>query len=354
MVGEEAVAALRSLWEWQKTVQEFAPDDVVHAVRKVLDEAGDPGNVVANYAATSAQMNSTGNYSGNFGNTDSGTPLDTGAVRDYNKDLQTIQGIKNISLLSDYEVELKRISNTFNQLAPYVHGPEDLRQEEAALEAMANEAGGIATYKTNPDGSKTLAGGALYECIKATKAPKGYVGDGGAFPANLVTKDTPRYIKEGGPTGRVSFLFTTSNDGKLRALPAWLLEALPPTQSFLPNWHVAQGQGLKLFGKNPFPNDGQEEYPAGVKDTAFTTVGTAGNFFGDTMSFYRPNTYSPSGTVPAGTYVPPDPAHIVQTLAPGVNLDDNKLLRNDDIATINLQPILNALVGLENALRMFP
>ena len=262
----------------------------------------------------------------------------TQTVRDYNKDLQTIQNVTNQSTLSDYEVDLLRISNTFNQLAPYIHGPDDLKSAEGDLSTMQNEAGNIATFDSK---TGTLKGGALYACIQETFDPSNptYVGDGGDFPASLVTKQTPRYIKDGGPTGRLLFPYVVSNDGKVQTLPTWLVTALPPTQSFLPNWHYSEGSGINVIGKNYFPADGQPDYPSGINNQVFFFP----QYWGDPMMFNNGD--------------PGDPLNEIlqpQTNAgEGVTLDANKIIRSTGVSEINLQPIKNAMSGLENILWMF-
>jgi|GEM_PF-7100865 len=280
----------------------ISAQQVTRTVR-VLDAGGNVGDIVPNYAAGA---NSADTLLANTGSipmqtADVTTVVSAPTVRDYNKDLLEIQNVTNVANLTDYEIELKRISNTFSQIAPYIHGSEDLKQEEAVLDTITNESGNIATYKA--DG--TLKNGVLFQCINDTSSPKS------------------RYIKDGGPTQRLNFVFINSTDNTIQQLPKWLTDALPPSQSFLPEWHYAQGSGVVLYGRNPFPNDGEPPYPAGVNETESYFP----NYQGHVMT----------GSSGIGTDQHGGP----------VKLDYDKLIRSDDISTINLQPVTNALRGLE-------
>ncbi len=285
---------------------------------QVLDPTGNDLAVIPNYAV-SEKINastSTANLSATSANTQGSV---TGAVRDYNADLQILKGLSNQSGLSDYEAELLRISNSFQQLAPYIHGPDDLKQEEAVYDQINNKnlaIGSINNADGTIDGMRKSATGMLADCIKRTTiAPDG---------------TSPRYITDGGPTNRVAFSFYSSNDGTVENLPQALLKVIPPQQSFLPDWHYAQGHGIKLFGKNPFPNDGEADYPASQKDQAFFFP----NFWGDPMAD-APGFTGPGETVGS------------------VTIDYNKLIRSSGVSTINVQPINNALVGLEHIIGIY-
>ncbi len=275
----------------------------------------DPNGIVVNKSVSNyAVKTNIGNalYSGMLTDgTGGNTP-----VRDYNKDLQTIQNITDVSSLSEYEQQLRKINDTFQQLAPYIHGVEDLRKEEAVLSAMLNEKNSIAGMDAN---GTLLKNTSLAQCIKATTDPK-----------------SP-YLRDGGPTARVLFSFVTANGATTANLPTWLTDLIPPQMSFLPDWHYAQGNGVQLRGKNWFPKDGEPEYPADKKDCSFlfnnfhgnTMTGTAGM---DTASAFACSSGNNSGTA---------------------TLDNEKLIRNDDISSLDLQPIDNALKGLEHIVRMY-
>ncbi|MEI8130339.1 MAG: immunoglobulin-like domain-containing protein [bacterium] len=289
---------------------------------QVLDPAGNTLPTIPNYAVSEKINTSLNNaiLSVNGVATQSNsTTTQTNGVRDYNADLQVLKGLSSQSGLSDYEAEILRISNSFQQIAPYIHGPDDLKQEEAVFDQISNKNFAIGSIK-DPDGTidgmRKSATGMLADCIKRTAvAPDGTV---------------PRFITDGGPTNRVAFSFYTSNDGTIENLPQALLKVLPPQQSFLPDWHYAQGNGIKLFGKNPFPNDGEQDYPADQKNQAFFFA----NFWGGPM-VDAPGFSGPSESVGS------------------VKLDYNKLIRNHDVSTINIQPINNALVGLEHIIGIY-
>jgi hypothetical protein len=225
-------------------------------------------------------------------------------VRDYNKDLQAIKSIRDISSLTDYENELKSINNIFGQIAPYIHGLDDLNTEQAVLDTMMSTSSQIAVYDpTQPNSQPTK--GALAQCIKITKSPS-----------------------YKGPTARVAFSYLASNDGTVKNLPSWLTATLPPSQSFLPDWHFAQGEGVELYGKNWYPTDGEPAYAPDIQDHDFLFR----NYYGNTMKLMT--------------------GSMIQTIGP-VTLDNNKLIRSDDISTITKQPVINAMKGLEHIVGMY-
>ena len=241
---------------------------VIRTVR-VPDPTGSDLTTIPNYAVSEKVNNvNSANISASGATTQNGATA--GVVRDYNADLQMLKGLSNQSGLTDYEAEILRISNSFQQLAPYIHGPDDLKQEEAVADQISNKISAIGSINDadgTVDGMRKSATGMLADCIKRTSiAPDGTV---------------PRYITDGGPTNRVAFAFYTSNDGTIENVPAALLKVLPPQQSFLPDWHYSQGQGIKLYGRNPFPNDGEPDYPADQKEHTFWFM----NYHGDSMSY---------------------------------------------------------------------
>ena len=291
--------------------------NAVQATRsvRVVDASGSVGHIVVNAAVKDySAANTTAALGGEGGNTN--IVSSTATVRDYNKDLQAIQNISNIATLTPYEAELRRISNTFQQLAPYVHGVDDLKQEEATLDIINNEASQIAVYPAGTSLDGEPASGMLKDCIDDTAAGS-------------------QYQKDGGPLGRIPFSFVTSNSDTVPySIPSWLTTMLPPSMSFLPDWHFAGGSndsegknytGFQLFGKNWFPGDGYT-VPADQAGKAFFFP----YFDGDNM------------TGPTG----PSTVDVV-------SVDYDKLIRNNDVVTINNQPVQNGLMGLENIVGMY-
>ncbi len=135
-----------------------------------------------------------------------------GPARNYKADLEKAKNTK-FALLNAYELELRRISDTFKLISPNIHGPEDVRNEEAALSTLET------TFDTIGG-----TGGYVEQCI-ATMQSSNYTGpeDRVAFPPELT-----QYL-------------TRSTGHKL-------LTIFPPTGSFLPDWHYAQGSGVVLSG----------------------------------------------------------------------------------------------------------
>ncbi len=242
-------------------------------------------------------------------------------VRDYNSDLQAVQAIADVGTLTDYELELKRIDNTFQQLAPYIHGVDDLRKEEAVYETLNNEALNI--Y------DPVKKSGVLADCVKRTS-------------------DTSAYAKAGGPTARVLFSYYVENGTRIQSLPTWLTDALKPQQSFLPDWHFAQGGGLDLLSFPTYPPGNQQ------KTAEYKTL----NYVGSAMVMRPVNLFyagvvGSGGSSSTGQINMSDPANLVETFAPGVTVDYNKLIYNHDISTINWQPTVNALLGFEHVLGVY-
>jgi hypothetical protein len=277
----------------------ISASQVTRSVRVIDPATGNPGPIITNNAKNIST-------SSNFATANVGEDISV-AVRDYYKDLQAVQNLTNTSSLSDYEVELRRINNTFQQIAPYIHGPQDLKNEEAAYYVMENESKNLVDFK--PDG--TLNPNSLMaQCIHDTSGT------------------TSQYIKAGGPTARVSFNFIASEDGAIGSLPAWLLEKLPPVPSFLPDWHYAMGGGgLILTGRNPFPDDGEPTYPPDLLEKELYFQG------------YRGQEMKMVGAE-------------IETQA-SLTIDYNKLIHNDDVANFTRQPMWNSLVGLEHIVGMY-
>ncbi len=171
--------------------------------------------------------------------------------RDYKADHEAAKKLK-FAELSPYQLELRRIADTFKLVSPKIHGPEDVRNEEAALSTLET------SYDTI--GGK---GGYVEQCI-ATMQSSNYTGpeDRVAFPPELVP-----YLTK--PTGHK------------------LLDLFPPTGSFLPDWHYAQGSGIVTSGGS------------------------------------------------------------------GTAADPDKLIKNDDVVTINIQGESRALSGFEEFLGMW-
>ena len=265
----------------------------------------DPNNSVLpdiqNYAVKNEPFSKT-NLLPDIGTLD-GSGTGSTPIRDYNKDLLAIKNMRDISSFTDYELELRAINNIFSQIAPYIHGVDDLNSEQAVLDTMMLSSNNIATFdKTTGE----LTGGVLNQCIKTTTKP-GYKG----------------------PTARKLFAYLASNDGTIKKLPEWLTTKLPPSQSFLPDWHFAQGNGQQLDGKNWFPGDGEPAYPPDIQGKQFTFH----NYNGNTMKLN-------GGTM------------IVEVNGP-VSLDDDKLIRNDDVVNMTWQPVINAMKGIENLTGMY-
>lgn len=194
----------------------------------------------------------------------------------YYQDLQAALAIKNIALLSDYQVELKRISNTFSLIAPAIHSQDDLTAEESGLNSIKDV---YYSYTIVPNGYIDL-------CIKDVKDKK-YIGPNTrmSFPAELDvylrnTQESPNMVAPG--------------------LPADLTDTLKPDMSFLPNYFYGMGQ------KNASTGDNQ-------------------------LGFFQTK-YG-----------------IDQTQEPY----KSRVIQNDDIVTINSQPIPNALRGFEQFINTY-
>lgn len=192
-------------------------------------------------------------------------------VHHYKQDLQEALAIKNISLLSDYQLELKRINSAFALIAPNIHSLDDLTDQEAGLQAIMDV---YYSYTIVPNGYIDL-------CIKDVQS-KNYTGPKTrvAFPAELDvylrnTSEAPNMVAPG--------------------LPSDLTVALKPDLSFLPNYFYGMGQRA------------------------------------DQKSFFQ----SKYG--------------IDQSVAPY----KDRVIQNDDIVTINSQPIPNALRGFEQFIRTY-
>ena len=288
---------------------------------RVVDATGSVGHIVTNpavknYSGVSAAAAITGTAGIAVLNQAASQPA---TVRDYQKDLLAIQNVTNLSNLTPYEAELKRIDNTFQQLAPYIHGTDDLKQEEVTLDTMNNEQSQLAFYPAGTSVNGEPASGALRECIDATASGS-------------------TYQKDGGPLGRVPFYFVLSNvDTTPVALPSWITDLLPPTYSFLPDWHYAQGQGQQLEGKDWFPNDGVPAYSADIQGKLFGVNGYDGPHF---TNFHGDNMVAMNGIVGIDTDGP-------------VTLDENKLIRNDDVGQIDEQGVKNAFQGLEGIVGVY-
>ena len=296
--------------------QDIAAVQVTRSVR-VVDAGGSVGQVVANpmtknYAAVAASVAGAAGLASLNNAAAQPTP-----VRDYEKDLLAIENVTNLANLSPYELELKRIDNTFQQLAPYVHGAEDLKQEEATLDTLNNEESELAVYPSGASVNSEPTSGALRQCLDRTAAGSTYQTDGG-------------------PLGRVPFSFFLSNaDTTPVGLPTWLTDLAPLTYSFLPDWHYAQGPSLdnpaavRIEGKDWFPNDGVPPYPAGINGALFVFP----NYNGQRM-------------------IPMNGVIGVDKQGP-VTLDENKLMRNDDVAEIDWQGVTNAFQGLEGIVGIY-
>lgn len=146
------------------------------------------------------------------------TPPAPATIRDYNQDLISISNIRNLSLLSPYEIELKRISETFKLIAPNIHSKSDITKEEDTISAIQAVFDGYAGR-----------GGEVELCVKDTESPS-YVGP----------KTRIQYPKEVimsmGPNRQDFINFAYTNYDK------------EFSRSFLPDWHYAQGSGLVLTG----------------------------------------------------------------------------------------------------------
>ncbi len=142
----------------------------------------------------------------------------TATVRDYNKDLLSIANVKNISALNPYEIELRRISETFKLIAPNIHSPSDITKEEDVIVATQS------VYDTFAG-----RGGSVAMCVKDTNSSN-YKG-----PTSRI--QYPKFvITQMGPNAQDFVNFAQSNYDKKF------------TRSFLPDWHYAQGTGLILTG----------------------------------------------------------------------------------------------------------
>ena len=261
---------------------------------KVLDETGQATDVISNSTLSNTTIAGISSLSGVSSLSDTTPSQGSGSptVRDYSSDLKIVKSISNHSLLSDYEMELLRISNTFDQLAPYIHGTDDLKNEQAAYDAIENK------IMLVDGGKDDRQGGAIAQCITETKSDS-------------------RFVTDGGPLYRVAFNYLETNEGTTRALPKWITDKLPASQSFLPDWHWAQGNGQQLADM------------VGQGTAAYDFLN--GEFNGHFM------TGAGKPTAIRGSYT----------------LDLNKLIYNDDIVTIKRQPINNALVGLEHVLGIY-
>ncbi len=157
-----------------------------------------------------------------------GYPGDNGTVRDYKADWQASKDMR-FSQLNDYQLELRHIVDTFQLIAPHIHGTDDVRKEEATLSALKASLDSI--------GGKN---GTVDQCIKDMQSPS-YHGPNEriAFPADLLP-----YLQNG---------------------PHKLLDVFPPDKSFLPDWHYAEGGDI-VIGAN-----GTGYYPGG----GFFPVSTA-------------------------------------------------------------------------------
>ncbi len=145
-------------------------------------------------------------------------PATPKTIRDYNQDLLSIANIRNLSILSPYEIELRRISETFKLIAPNIHSKSDITKEEDAIVAIQ------AVYD-----SYAGRGGEVEMCVKDTNS-SAYLG-----PKNRLQypKDV---IQSMGPNRGDFMNFASVNYDKTFK------------RSFLPDWHYAQGSGITTTG----------------------------------------------------------------------------------------------------------
>ena len=115
---------------------------------------------------------------------------------DFQTELTAISKASSTTALTPYQRELKRISDTFNLLAPDIIGASDLAKEEKTLDTISSRLETIAGK-----------GGDIEQCIKDVNDPT-YTGPVGrvAFPANLqaylpesltgAIKQTPSFLPD--------------------------------------------------------------------------------------------------------------------------------------------------------------
>ena len=99
----------------------------------------------------------------------------------YQQELENIQGIKNLEL-NEYQIELRRISDIFNLIAPDLHSEKDITEEEAAFEDVNNRLGeltGEVISRVYKQGSNIVAEyqklnlvGEIAKCVAETSTEK--------------------------------------------------------------------------------------------------------------------------------------------------------------------------------------
>ncbi len=139
----------------------------------------------------------------------------------YQQDFLETQG-KSIAILTPYQVELRRISSTFDLIAPKIHSLDDVNKQEDALVALKNE---LSDYEGK--------GGYIETCVTDT--------NGAAYSAPKARMFYPRTILEEIPVMAPSAGYG-AYDGRAEFI-AFEDTFTDVGYSMLPDVHYAMGQG---------------------------------------------------------------------------------------------------------------
>ena len=223
---------------------------------------------------------------------------------DFQNLLSEIEAETNTASLTPFQRELKKINDTFNLIAPDLHGDSYIAAQEATLNNITNTLEDISGD-----------GGFIEECLDVVLDPK-YTGlnTRRPFPASLSGYLPQSFLAKFASSPNASYF---SN------------------RSFLPDWHYAQGDW------NP-PSANEPETPGMIKHGWISLGGKGGGQF-----------------FPGGGIFPYDGINMKSVTGSnlitvnGTTLDTNKLIKSADAININNQNMVNALSGLEEFLGVY-